>query len=80
MKPLSARHAPVLLQTVYERITELLAKALSMKGLVFALATWLTFSDKLEGWMWILTAAIVIGGRTLEKVLAVGKFAEELGK
>ena len=52
-----------------DRLKELLAKLLSIKGIVFIIATVLMFMGKVTPHIWGISALILIGIRTLEKVI-----------
>lgn len=56
-----------------KRMRDLFIKLFSIKGLVLLLATIALYLNKIDGWIWLLTASIVIGGRTLEKIKGIGK-------
>jgi len=51
------------------RINDLVAKLISVKGLVFAMASWLAFSGHIDGWIWLLSSIAFISIRLLEKIL-----------
>lgn len=50
------------------RLGNLIIKLISVKGLVFFVATWLKLSDRIDSTTWMLTAGIIIGGRAIEKI------------
>jgi hypothetical protein len=52
------------------RFHELLIKLVSVKGMVFFIGTWMLWTGRIDATVWWLTAAVVIGGRALEKATA----------
>ena len=52
-----------------KRLIALIEKLLSIKGLFFILCLALTFLDKLDGEYFFYAGIIVIGDRTLEKLI-----------
>ena len=53
--------------TIFTRIRDLIQKMISVKGLVFAVATALQILGKLDSWIWFLIALSVISIRMFEK-------------
>ena len=53
--------------TIFTRIRDLVQKMISVKGLVFAVATALQILGKLDSWIWFLIALSVISIRMFEK-------------
>jgi len=53
--------------TIFTRIRDLVQKMISVKGLVFAVATTLQILGKLDSWIWFLIALSVISIRMFEK-------------
>ncbi len=45
------------------RIIYLIWKVISFQGLVFITATWLVFTGKVDGYVWLLTGIVLIFGR-----------------
>lgn len=56
-----------------KRMYELLLKVVSVKGLIFIIATSLMFCGAIESWMWSFFAAGFVGIRTLEKMIELLK-------
>jgi len=52
-----------------KRIGDLLIKLISVKGLVFFIATSLMFLEILEGWIWFATAILIVSTRMFEKLI-----------
>lgn len=55
---------------VLTRLHLLILKLISVKGMVFFIGTWMLFVGRIDATVWWLTAAVVIGGRALEKATA----------
>ena len=53
--------------TIFTRIRDLIHKMISVKGLVFVVATGLQVLGKLDSWIWFLIALSVISIRMFEK-------------
>ena len=53
---------------VFKRLNALIIKLISVKGLVFFVATWLKLNDRIDSTTWMLTSGIIIGGRAIEKI------------
>ncbi len=64
---------PKLIQTFYDRLTSLVAKILSVKMLVFAVASWLVYKEAIPPWMWLIATGLAVGAREMEKVIASTK-------
>jgi len=62
--------------TIFTRIRDLIHKMISVKGLVFAVATGLQILGKLDSWIWFLIALSVISIRMFEKKI-LGSVQEE---
>jgi len=56
------------ISTIIDRAFSVVVKLVSVKGLVFFMATWLLLQDKIDDTTWWITAGIIIGGRALEKI------------
>lgn len=54
-----------------KRLKDLAYKLASVKGFVFFSASGLLFAGKIDSWVWLGTAALLIGGRAYEKVKAM---------
>lgn len=55
---------------IFTRLHLLILKLISVKGLVFFIGTWMLHEGRVDATVWWLTAAVVIGGRALEKATA----------
>lgn len=55
---------------IFTRLHLLILKLISVKGLVFFIGTWMLYEGRVDATVWWLTAAVVIGGRALEKATA----------
>jgi hypothetical protein len=62
-----------LFKTFYDRLTTLIAKMLSVKMLVFAIASWLVYKGAIPPYMWLIATALAVGAREMEKVIASTK-------
>lgn len=51
-----------------KRIKSLIVKLVSVKGFVFFTASGLLAAGKIDSWVWLGAAALLIGGRAYEKV------------
>lgn len=49
------------------RIEDIIAKLISIKGVVLGMATYLVLQGAIDGWVWFTCALAVISFRTLEK-------------
>ena len=58
-----------LLKSIPKRILDLVIKLISVKGLVFGVATILKFNNLLDSWIWLLCAVAILSFRTFEKIL-----------
>jgi len=58
------------MKAILNRMYEVIIKMTSVKGLTFIVATVLLFLGRIDATVWWLTAAVVIGGRALEKATA----------
>jgi hypothetical protein len=58
--------------TLKDRCIEFAAKLMSIKLVVFGVATWLLWEGKIPSWFWLLCAFALMGIRYLEKLLAAG--------
>lgn len=54
-----------------KRIKDLIAKLVSVKGVVFFTACGLLAAGKIDQMMWLGVAALLIGGRAYEKVKGI---------
>ena len=54
-------------QSLKDRARDLLAKALSVKMLIFLVGTGLLIAGKITEWVWVVLASAVMGIRTVEK-------------
>jgi len=60
-----------------ERVKEFLAKLLSLKTIMFAVSTVIFIcTDKLPWYAWIMTAAMFLGLRYMEKLQGLGGFGK----
>ncbi len=55
-----------------ERWLQFVAKLMSVKVIVFGVATWLAYVDKIPAWYWLLCAFALMGIRYLEKLTVAG--------
>ena len=53
---------------VWGRIKTLVAKLISVKVLIFGIATGLALAGKIDGWIWLLAGVLVISSRLFEKI------------
>ena len=58
-----------LLTSIPKRLFEVIIKLLSVKGCVFAIATWLYVAGTLPTWGWLCIAGILVFGRDFLKYM-----------
>jgi hypothetical protein len=61
-----------MLAAIPVRVTELVVKMISTKGLVFAVATAAWWYERVDFWQWLACAGLVVGVRTVEKIKGGG--------
>jgi hypothetical protein len=59
-----------MIKTLWSRLEALLAKLISVKGLILGLATYLCAIGKISGMEWFLAAGAIAGTRAYEKKIA----------
>ena len=57
------------IRTILERIKLLMIKMISVKGLVFTLATILKFCNILDSVIWFFVAVLIVSTRMFEKLI-----------
>lgn len=53
---------------IINRLKQFFAKVVSVKGLVFGIATWFLYIDKIDQTIWIGCVGIIVGVRAAEKI------------
>lgn len=51
------------------RAIALVSKIIGVKGLIFAVSSWLAWNGKIESWAWVIVALFFVVGREIFKYL-----------
>ncbi|MFA5703754.1 MAG: hypothetical protein WC982_09605 [Advenella sp.] len=68
-RPLETKTFWMIVQELPARFAALISKIIGVKGLIFAVASWLAWTGKIESWAWVVIALFFVVGREIFKYM-----------